>query len=53
MVARGQALFSVNDVVILMMVSVPALGRIIDRFNDAVCDPHSKDRQRIPQAAHK
>ena len=53
MFSQGQALFVVNDAAKLVMVGAPALGRIIDRFNDAVGHPHSKDRQSVPQAAHK
>ena len=53
MVARGQALFVVNDTANLVMVGALALDRVIDRFNDAVGHPHSKDRQRVPQAAHE
>ena len=53
MVARGQALFVSNDAAILVMVGTLALDRIINRFNDAVGHPHAKDRQRIPQPAHK
>ncbi len=44
MLARGQALFVVDDAANLLMVCAPTLGRIIDRFNNAVCHPHSKDR---------
>jgi len=53
MFSQGQALFVVNDAANLVMVCAPALGRIIDRFNNAVGHPHAKDRQRVPQTAHK
>jgi hypothetical protein len=51
--ARGQALFAVSDIATLVMVGALALGRVINRFNDAVGHPHSQDRQRVPQAAHE
>ena len=53
MVARGQALFAVNDAAILVMLGTLALDRIIDCFYDAVGHPHSQDRQSVPQPAHE
>ena len=50
---RGQALFSDIDAANLVMMLAPAPGSIINSFYDAVCHPHSQNRQSVPQTAHK